>query len=162
MTLSDFATLSTAISGLAVTASLIYLALQTHQNTKHTKALILQGRAARFSEQRLTLASTELSTAMVASRGGEITPERVRREQSRHIFAAAATSWHESFSQYQSGLLDQDAYKDTVTYVSRLMAQPGSLAEWEHFKTPGTMFSAFVDDIVVKLPMAVRGHQGLD
>ena len=44
MTLSDFATFSTAISGLAVTASLIYLALQTHQNAKHTKALILEAR----------------------------------------------------------------------------------------------------------------------
>jgi hypothetical protein len=30
MTLSDFATLTTAISGVAVTVSIVYLALQTH------------------------------------------------------------------------------------------------------------------------------------
>ena len=40
MTLSDFATFCTAISGLAVTASLIYLGLQTYQSTKHTRALM--------------------------------------------------------------------------------------------------------------------------
>ena len=33
MSLADLASLSTAVSGLAVTLSLIYLALQVHQNT---------------------------------------------------------------------------------------------------------------------------------
>ena len=50
ITLIWFATFSTAISGLAVTASLIYLALQTHQNAKHTRALIHQGRVANTLE----------------------------------------------------------------------------------------------------------------
>jgi hypothetical protein len=47
MTLNDFATLSTAISGIAVTVSLIYLAVQTRQNARHTKALLQQGQSDR-------------------------------------------------------------------------------------------------------------------
>jgi hypothetical protein len=48
MTLSDLASIGSLVSGTPVTASLIYLALQTHQDAKHTKALIHQGRAARI------------------------------------------------------------------------------------------------------------------
>ncbi len=43
MTLLDFATFSTAISGIAVSVSLIYLIIQTRQNLRHTRALIHQG-----------------------------------------------------------------------------------------------------------------------
>jgi hypothetical protein len=44
MTLSDLASLATVLSGAAVLASLIYLAQQTRQNTRHTRALIEQAR----------------------------------------------------------------------------------------------------------------------
>ena len=45
MSLSDLAAIATVISGLAVLGSMIYLAQQTRQNSKHTRALIQQGRA---------------------------------------------------------------------------------------------------------------------
>jgi hypothetical protein len=64
MTLSDFATSSTAVSGLAVTASLIYPALRTHQNAKHTKALILQGRESRIVELQFAAADGDLVLAV--------------------------------------------------------------------------------------------------
>ena len=47
MTLSDLASLASIFSSLAVVASLIYVALQVQQNTKHTRATIHQGRIAR-------------------------------------------------------------------------------------------------------------------
>jgi hypothetical protein len=47
MVLSDLASIATAISGLAVTASLIYVGIQTKQNVRHTRALVHQGTAAR-------------------------------------------------------------------------------------------------------------------
>ncbi len=40
MTLADAASFSTAVSGFAVTASVIYLAIQTRQASRHTRALI--------------------------------------------------------------------------------------------------------------------------
>ena len=67
MTLSDFATFSTALSGMAVTASLIYLALQTHQNAKHTKALIHQGRIAGLRDVFLATADADVATAILAA-----------------------------------------------------------------------------------------------
>src|SRR5471030_2997034 len=81
MTLSDFATFSTAISGLAVTASLFYLALQTHQNAKHTKALLQQAQAERVVTTLLTMASPDLANTWITGNGGTATPEAVQALQ---------------------------------------------------------------------------------
>ena len=51
MSLSDLAAIGSLISGVAVLISLIYLARQMRQNTKHTRALIQQGRVERISNQ---------------------------------------------------------------------------------------------------------------
>jgi hypothetical protein len=45
MNLSDLAAIGSLVSGIAVLVSLVYLAQQTRQNSKHTRALIQQGRA---------------------------------------------------------------------------------------------------------------------
>ncbi|HUO88976.1 MAG TPA: hypothetical protein VMU08_07370, partial [Rhizomicrobium sp.] len=55
MTLSDLASLATLVSGIAVLVSLFYLSLQIRQNTRHSRALIHQGRAARMSDMALHL-----------------------------------------------------------------------------------------------------------
>jgi len=52
------------VSGLAVTASLIYLALQTHQNAKHTRALIHQGRVAALRDILLAGADPNVAAAL--------------------------------------------------------------------------------------------------
>jgi len=49
MTLSDLSIVS-VISGLAVLGSLVYLARQTQQNVKHTRALIQQGRSVQAAD----------------------------------------------------------------------------------------------------------------
>ena len=45
MSLSDLASIGSLVSGVAVLVSLIYLSQQTRQNTKHSRALIQQGRS---------------------------------------------------------------------------------------------------------------------
>ncbi len=69
MTLSDFATFSTAISALAVTASLIYLAMQTHRNAKHTKALIAQGRVGNLLSMLANRSSESAVAAALEAEG---------------------------------------------------------------------------------------------
>jgi len=108
MTLADLANLSTLISGIAVTASLIYLALQVHQNTKHTRALIRQGRAARAVSVTLAEADAEIAAAVIIANGGQPTPEEVKRRQFEGFFAARMISFEDSFAQFDSGLMDGD------------------------------------------------------
>jgi hypothetical protein len=154
VTLSDFATFSTAISGFAVTASLIYLALQTHQNTKHTRALINQGRIDRIADTRLAAANPEIAAAIIIADGGAPTPERIKQEQFSAYCNATFYGWQDSFSQHHRGLLDDDIYSQMREAVVKALAQPGYRAEWEKIRVPGTRFAGFVDGIIATLPSA--------
>ena len=59
MLLSNLASIAAAISGLSATASLIYVAIQTRQSVRHTRALIHQGTAARTTNLLLGLMNAE-------------------------------------------------------------------------------------------------------
>jgi hypothetical protein len=63
MVLSDVASIATAVSGFAVTASLIYVGIQTQQNVRHTRALIHQGTAARTTNILLGSMNVEVVAA---------------------------------------------------------------------------------------------------
>jgi hypothetical protein len=152
MTLSDFATFSTAVSGLAVTASLIYLALQTHQNNKHTRALIHQGRIDRIADTQLAAANADIAASIIAANGEEPTPARIRQEQFMRYCAASFFGWQDTFIQHQQSLLDDDIYLQMRSALVRVLGQPGYRAEWEKIRVPGTRFAAFVDGIIATLP----------
>src|SRR6185503_16316623 len=98
MTLSDLATFSTAVSGLAVTASLIYLALQTHQNAKHTRALIHQGRVAALRDVFLASADPDIARAWIVTTGGKPTPEAVQQRQFLLLTGAMIYGWQDTYS----------------------------------------------------------------
>ncbi|HEX3666742.1 MAG TPA: hypothetical protein VHU23_16065 [Rhizomicrobium sp.] len=152
MTLADFATFSTAISGFAVTASLIYLALQTHQNAKHTRALINQGRSNRIADTRLAAANADIAAAIIIANGGEPTPERIKQEQFSTFCNALFYGWQDTFLQYQKGLLDEDIYSQMCDALIKTFSRPGYRAEWEKVRVPGTRFVTFVDRIIASLP----------
>ena len=78
MVLSDIASIATAISGLAVTASLIYVGIQTKQNVRHTRALVHQGTAARTTNILLGFMNPEAVKAWIEGNGGTPTPELIR------------------------------------------------------------------------------------
>lgn len=152
MTLSDFATFSTAISGFAVTASLIYLALQTHQSVKHTRALIHQGRIARIGELAMESADADVTSAIIIATGGTPTPEEVKRRQFNAFCAASFYGWQDSFSQHRKGLLDEDIFIQMRAALVRALSLPAVHAEWQNLRVPGTKFAAFVDEIITTLP----------
>lgn len=154
MTLADFASLSTAISGIAVTASLIYLALQVHQNTKHTRALLHQGRAARVVELHMAQANSDIVEANILAEGGEPSLEAIRALQFRLSSGAYISSFEESFFQYRNGLLEEDVYQSLRKNVASNFISAARRANWESRKTPGTAFTKFVDEIISKLPAA--------
>jgi hypothetical protein len=151
MTLSDFATLSTAISGFAVTASLIYLALQTHQNAKHTKALIHQGRMGAIRELAMAAADAEIASAILFASGKPCGPDDVKRFQFANYCSARFYGWQDTFSQHQSSLLGEDIMLQMRIGITNAMREPAFRAEWEtNIKAPGTKFAAFVDDVISK------------
>ena len=158
MTLSDFATFSTAVSGIAVTASIIYLAVQTHQNAKHTRALINQGRVALIAELLLTGTDADVAAATLIETTGSATPEAVKKWQFQSFAVAQMFGWQDSFSQHERGLLDEDIYKAMRAALDQSFVLPAYREVYEkRFRTPGTKFAEFVDDAIAKLPPPAAG-----
>ncbi len=154
MTLADFATVSTAISGLAVTASLIYLALQTHQNAKHTRALIHQGRISALRDILLASADAGIATATIAATGGTPTPLAVQQQQYVAICGARLFGWQDTYLQHRSGLLDEDFYRQMCAAAETAMSIPAFRAAWETYRVSGTEFAEFMDAIVARVQPA--------
>lgn len=158
MTLSDFATFTTAISGMAVTVSIIYLALQTHQNARHTRALINQGRVALISQLLLTGTDADVAAATLTAMTGSATPEAVKKWQFQSFAAAQMFGWQDSFSQHERGLLDEDIYKAMRAALDQSFVRPAYREAYEtRFRIPGTKFAAFVDDAIARLPAVETG-----
>jgi hypothetical protein len=130
MTLSDLASIGSLISGLAVIASLIYLAQQTRQNVRHSQALIQQGRAARIADTALRLAEMRESDAIdkCFDGSGEVSAKDVARFLflCRAIFVSA----EDSFFQHQQGLLDETAFESFESSVKSGMGAAGVAAGW--------------------------------
>ena len=153
MTLSDFATFSTAISGMAVTGSLIYLALQTHQNAKHTKALIHLERASRTITVMHAGLDPVVASAIIKASGGSATPDAVEKYIFRMYASLNFVGWQDTYIQNQSALLDDESVESLRRNIVGLMRHSGWRATWENEKRyEGSSFGDFVDGIIATLP----------
>ena len=97
--------------------SLVYLALQIRQNTKHSQALIQQGRAARIADTALRLAELRADVGLNSCFDGAATASP--QDVSRFLMAARAVfiSAEDSFFQAEEGLLGAvafDSFKSSV------------------------------------------------
>jgi hypothetical protein len=160
MSLSDLASLSTALSGIIVTASLIYLALQTHQNAKHTKALIQQGRTDRAVSALMAWATTDLTKAWLVRNGEAPTPDAIYRRQTSLMFECLLRGSIDSFAQHADGLLSEEQFGEqcaAVEQTSRLATFREYWREWsEERRNQTPAFIAFVDSLVARGASAER------
>ncbi len=150
MTLSDFATFSTAISGLAVTASLIYLAVQTHQNSKHSRALIQQGRAEQFQDL-ISQCAADPTLAEVVMRGGagDLTMDPIQTYRFMFTMIAVFYNWEDGFYQHRDGLIDDERHIGTIALIRQRFQAPGFRAVWKYLRaTYGTDFQSFMDGLI--------------
>ena len=154
MTLADFATFSTAVSGLAVTGSLIYLAMQTYQNGKHTKALLQQGQSNRVVTSLLAMASPDLANVWITGNGGLPTPESTKSLQFAQLCNALVYDMMDFHNQYTDGLTSDEQFGGACVAYSTLLQQPGFRAFWTTWRDARTKeaprFIAWVDGLAAK------------
>ena len=130
MTLSDLASLGSFVSGIAVLVSLVYLALQIRQNSKHSQALIQQGRAARISDTALRIAELREDDGLNDCFEGAT--EASAKDVSRFLNVARAVfiSAEDSFVQAEEGLLGPTAFESYKVSLRAGMGSPGMAAAW--------------------------------
>ncbi|SRR5258706_2521929 len=156
MTLSEFATVSTAVSGLAVTASLIYLALQTYQNGKHTKALLQQGQSTRVVTTLVAMANPDLARAWITGNGALATSESVEALQFAQLCNAVVYDMQDFHNQQIEGLASDEQIGAACVGYSRLLQQPGMAAYWKAWKdarmAAAPRFIAWVERLAATAP----------
>ena len=149
MTLSDLASLATVISSVAVLGSLIYLAYQTRQNTRHTRALIQQARNQQIIEFNMA-GVTNPAVNELLLRGGAgdltLTPEQGVAYLA-YVLAQLAHA-ENAFYQHRDGLIDDERNSASVAFLQYALAvRPGFRAGWEMCKAVcGPEFRAFADE----------------
>jgi hypothetical protein len=153
MTLSDFAALSAAVSGVAVTLSLIYLGIQTRQDVRHTRALIHQGATARTIAIVLANQTAAASAVWLEGNGVQPTHEAVTKLQFDLMCQTSITALEDIFSQHNSGLMKTEAFARNCYMHSGLLSEPGFRAYWNRqradLREVAPVFSAFVDGLCV-------------
>ena len=130
MTLSDLASIGGLISGVAVLASLIYLAQQTRQNVRHSQALIQQGRAARIADTALRIAELRESDAIDKCFEGSL--DVSAKDLGRFLFLCRAifVSAEDSFFQHQQGLMDGIVFEAFESSIKSGLGSAGVAAAW--------------------------------
>ncbi|HEX7757982.1 MAG TPA: hypothetical protein VF459_00655 [Caulobacteraceae bacterium] len=153
MTLSDFATFSTALSGIAVTVSLIYLAIQTRQNLRHTRALIQQGATARTTDIVVANQEPYRCIAWIEGNGGTATPEEIKKLQFNLMCTTAIGAMEDLYSQKTEGLLTDEQFGRNCNTFSVLLSNPGLRAFWNSIRDDtgkvAPKYRAFVDGLIV-------------
>lgn len=151
MSLSDLASIGSLVSGLAVLLSLVYLGLQTRQNTKHARALIHQGRAARFTEILLHMMEFDYTDGFSDFLSG--IPNRNAREFQAFYanFRVYMVNGEDSFLQHREGLLDQEAFETFQSGNRTLMQRKGYRMLWNLTRASyGPGFREFMDRAVAE------------
>ena len=150
MTLSDLASVGSLVSAIAVLVSLIYLAQQTRQNTRHTRALIQQGRAVQSTDNPLRWAESEtLADLYMRGNAGDRSLSRV--EVMRYTMLIVSLFWYfeDQFHQHRDGLVADDRFEGTRATVAIDFRWPGFRACWRQNRYLfGGPFRAFMDDIL--------------
>jgi hypothetical protein len=153
MTLSEIASIATAISGFVVTISLIYVAIQTQQNVRHTRALIHQGTAARTTALLLGSMNAVAAAVWIEGNGGTPTPELIRKRQFHQHCGTAMIAMEDYFSQHEEGLLSDEQFARGSATFRELMKEPGVRAYWlrqkEVIAKAAPRYCAFIDSLCV-------------
>jgi hypothetical protein len=155
MTLSDLASIGNLISGVAVVISLIYLSAQTRQNSRHSQALIQQGRASRTMEILTRWAEFNWTDGMEACISGspEVNPRDLRRFIS--LMRAYFVNYEDSFLQHSQGLLDDAAFANVEAALRTTMTGPGHRAAWHVARDAfDRAFQDYMDAIIARTSAA--------
>jgi hypothetical protein len=150
MSLSDLASIGSLVSGLAVLVSLVYLAQQTRQNSKHTRALIQQGRAVQAADFTNRWAADPSLIALLQQ--GTLGDPTLNDEQVLRFLLmqfSAYQMWEDRFYQHKEGLIDEERHAGTVREIKERLQRVGYRAAWQMQRnTYGKEYQAFVDGLI--------------
>jgi hypothetical protein len=156
VTLSQFADLGEILGGIAVVASLVYLAIQIRQNTKTVRASTLHENTDLWSALFLRLSEPDLARAYVAGMAGQPDIRPLHYTQFFFLCRSMFLAFENQYYQTRHGVLDPEAYASYTRSISKqVLAFRGFRIWWEMNRAVFSPdFVAHVDAMIARVPEA--------
>ena len=157
MSLSDLASLGSFVSGVAVVASLIYLAIQTRQGVKNQRSIMHHGRTEAARERMMEMSRPELGELMWRVATGDASLSDA--EWLRYYFHAYGNvySYEDSFYQHRSGMFGETEFTSLKKQLAFQFSLPYFRASWQIMRSNfETQFVEFMDAEMKKTAPARR------
>jgi hypothetical protein len=147
MTLENYSDISQIVASIGVLISLIYLALQTRWATKSHLAQMHQMRNAHIVDMMVRSTDPDLQSVI---RAGNLAEALAPADAQRffNYTQALLRSMDEQFITHREGMLGEDRWRKTETYIDRMMTLPGLRAVYLMLRDSGALdagFTALVD-----------------
>ena len=154
MSLHDFADLGSLVNGLAVLASLVYLALQVRHALRAQRAAMHQARVERVTNVSLTFLGKDVAGLLAKAGSGQTDFSAAEVLQLFQIVRIHVLAVDDAFWQADCGFLDAPSLETTLLTMKRLMANPVFRATW-HLVRPqiAPALRARVEAIVEGTPL---------
>jgi hypothetical protein len=152
VSLTDFASVGSFLSGIAVVISLAYLSLQIRQAAKNQRGTMHQMRASLSTDVMLRIAESGLAGSFRAGLSGasDITEEQFWQ----YYYAANAIlrTTENALTQYRDGLINDMHFASAKASAKAMLANRGYQALWKTVRLgrePG--FRAFMDQLAAEV-----------
>ena len=159
MGLSQLADLGELLGGVAVVASLVYLAVQIRQNTRTVRASTLHQNTDLWSSLFLRLAEPDLARAYVAGMAGEPDIRPLQYTQFFFVCRSMFLAFENQYYQMRHGVLDSEAYASYERSIStQFLACRGFRLWWEMNRSVfSPEFVDHLDAMIADVPEADPG-----
>lgn len=150
MTLSDFTTLASLLSSVAVLISLIFVGVQIRPANRNQRSATQQGRSDRNVKLLSRLTDPKLSELLLRAFRGETLPDAEYLVLYGYI-SSLFWSYEDSFFQFRSGTLDQKSWASDVASLRRLLRNPAYRAVWKTARDGSDgEYRVFIDGLVAE------------
>jgi hypothetical protein len=154
VTLSQLADVGELLGGIAVVASLVYLAVQIRQNTRTVRSSTLHHNTELWNSLFLRLAEPDMAQAYVAGMAG--TPEIRPLHYTQFFFICRSmfVAFENQYYQMRHGVLDPETYAAYELSIStQFLAFPGFRIWWQQSRSVfSPPFIAHIDTLIAKVP----------
>lgn len=159
MTLSELADVGELVGGIAVVASLVYLALQIRQNTRAVRGSTLHHNVDVWAGLFLRLSEQDVTQAYVAGMAGRPDIKPLHYTQFYFVCKAMFLALEDQFHQAREGTLAPEIYAAYERATSeQLLAFPGFRIWWQQTRaTFSPPFTARIDALIAAVPAADPG-----
>jgi hypothetical protein len=161
MSLSDLASLGSVVSGFALVASLVFLALQLgdirrlmRQTERNQWSSISQGRSSRSVEGILRVCDASMAEAFIKATQADPDLTMTQLQQYLMYTLALFTSAEDTFIQHRNNQLDVLAHRAWLALFCDTIADPAIRLAWRTWRRcAGPEFAEFVDQMIEKTPI---------